>query len=696
MRRYLVAILAVIAASTLASPLRAADGHPWDNKRIYYVIQFMGQTMEKGMFIRRVGSYQKMPCLVVEEERSFFVPGNPSPIRNVRTRTTTLTGVALQRTETSLMGDGGQETITIVGGDAVFDASGAYGGPGTIPIPGPVLFEVGGEYLATINPRMGMEHTVFVIDRSTRGVINTGIRIVEQELNAEGNRPSVWLADITTPGRPPVRARYTSDGRLLRLEGSGMLYQVVGREDYEAGHIPPEPILPYVDPFDLSQPATDGMGNVIMPDSAAPTMPRQGEGDPTQPRRGPVGNVVIPMGADIPAWDNFGWLVMQADPAYEWSLALPNTEYDHIELMGQSMIVTAVRNAPYIDNSVVFPMTVPAEIQHFLGASPMIPSDHQAVVEAAYAAVADADTKREERNVLRAVSFLAGWIHQSVELEEWSGYDSSALETLARRSGDSLGHARLFSAMARTLGVPTRLCQGLLAYRGRAVFHCWAEAWINGKWIPIDTTVSRVGLPAGYILAERGDGRGSFRIDFADFLRNRNLQLRLLSAGRETPEGKEVELRLGDRRSYAAAEYDWMANLYWGFALRLPEGWKGRARMDSVELTSADGRGSVKCEALEGDFRAGREELESTVRSLRESLQRFSVIESRVVTFDDEGATPALFIDFNCEEDGVNLRCKQYVVPRRQRAFRISFWAPADRFNRYSADFDAILASFEF
>ncbi|MCD8349050.1 MAG: hypothetical protein LUC93_00375, partial [Planctomycetaceae bacterium] len=109
-----------------------------------------------------------------------------------------------------------------------------------------------------------------------------------------------------------------------------------------------------------------------------------------------------------------------------------------------------------------------------------------------------------------------------------------------------------------------------------------------------------------------------------------------------------------------------------------------------------DGVGSVKCEALEGDFRAGRAELESTVASLREGLSRFNVIESRVVTFDDEGATPALYIDFTCEEDGVVLRCKQYVVPRRQRAYRISFWAPQNRFGRYSADFDSILASFEF
>ncbi|MCD8140078.1 MAG: transglutaminase-like domain-containing protein [Planctomycetaceae bacterium] len=682
MRRNLVAILVFVIALGGAPILRAADDHPWDNKRIYYIIEFMGHMVERGFFTRSRGSFQKQPSLVVEEERSFFTLGNPNPIRSVRTRTTTTpNGLALQRVETSMMGDESQETITILGNDALFEATGAYGGGGSMPIPGPVLFEVTGEFLASLGTRQTGPIEVFVLDRATRGVVVTGVQIVGQDTPAAGGRPAVWLADITTPGRPAVRARYTEDGRLLRLEGAGMVYQVVARADYDLGRIPRQPVP--------SEPQPHAPGDSV----ATAPLP---ESFPTQPIAAQVGNIVIPVGEDIPAWDNFDWLVLQADPAYDWSMALPNTEYSRAELMGPSMMVTAFRNAPYIDGSVVFPMAVPTEIQTYLGASPTIPSDHQAVVEAAYVAVADTDTHREERNVLRAISYLAGWIFQSVALEEWSGYDSSALDTLANRSGDALGHARLFSAMARTLGVPTRLCQGLMAFRGRAQFHCWSEAWINGRWIPIDTTVSRVGLPAGYILAERGDGRGAFRINFAHFLRSPTLRLRLLTAGRETPSGRNVELRVGDRRTYAVAEYDWMANLYWGFALRLPEGWRGQSRLDSVELTSSDGVGSVRCEALEGDFRAGRPELESTVASLRDSLTRFTVIESRVVTFDDEGATPALYIDFTCEEDGVTLRCKQYVVPRRQRAYRISFWAPQNRFTRYSADFDSILASFEF
>ena len=683
MRRILIVTLFAVFGMACSGTAPAGE-HPWNNKRIYYVIENMGQLIEKGYFIRRLGSYQKQQCWVIDEEKSFYAAGNPrTPVRSVRTRTlTTLDGYAIQRLEDPLMeGDNSHESINIIGGEAVFDARGAYGRPGTVPVTEDILFEVTGEWLASRrhDRGRGRTYTANVLDRMTRGVIATEVVLLEREAPSAPATPAIWLAEITAPGRPPVQARYTLDGRLLRLEGSGMIYQVVGREAYDLGQIPsPTRVVP-----------GEGRG-----DSMAET------GDGAEGGRGVLrsrsGTVELPIGASVPAWDSFAWLLLRAEPAFDWASAVPSSEYARVEATGATTSITAMQNAPYIDSQVTFPMEVPAEIRALLASSDMIPSAHQAVVEAAYVAVLDSETNREETNVLKAVSYLAGWINQYVSVEEWNGYDSSALDTLSRRSGDSLGHARLFCAMARTLGVPTRLCQGFLATMGRAVNHCWAEAWINGRWIPVDTTVSRVGLPAGYVLAERDDGTGMFRSDFAGFMRGRGLVLRLIAAGRETPRGESAELVVGDRRSYAVSEGDWMANLYWGFALRLPRAWKGQAKMNSVELTSPDGRASVKCEALEGDFRAGRAELESTVASLRENLSRFKVIERRVVAFDDEGATPAIYVDFTCVQDGEQLRCRQYVVPRRQRAFRLSFWAPNDRFGEYASMFDRILASFEF
>lgn len=687
MFRKLAFLLIMSALCHLGAAVAVPAGeHPWNDKRIYYVMEHMGKLREKGYFVRRPGSFQKQPCIVIEEEKFFYSDyDDQNPTRSIRIRTSTApTGEALQRNEEVVIGEPGSETVTVESGEARIDASGYFGRSARIPVPPGVLFEVSGEYLAQQKPRQGATYSVSVIDRLARGVMTEHVEIIEQI----GSNPVVWLAEFTSPGRPPMQVRFTADGRLLRLESSGLVYQVVGREDYERGRIPrhgpPPPPPTQANPIN---PLNDyDYDNVDFGGSYG--------GEPST--MAAVGSPFIPIGETVPAWDNFAWIILFAGPPHEWYSMITTSDYAQMDYTGVSATITAIRNAPRVDSQATFPMQVPPDIQPYLVHSEVVPSNQPAIIDAAYQAVADVDTKREETNVLRAVSYLAGWINQTVAQTEWAGYGSSASDALANRSGDSLAHARLFAAMARTLGIPTRVCQGLLAHTGRAVHHCWAEAWINGVWIPVDTTVSRVGLPAGYVLAERAMGDGAFQFDFAQFMRQRGLTLTLASAGRDTPNGQVAELTVGDRRTYAYAEDDWLANLYWGFALRLPPEWLGSARLNSVEMSSPDRKASVKCEALAGDYGAGKAELDSNIASLRSNLGKFKLVDSRVVSFDPDGATPALFMDFTCTQDGVNLRCRQYVVPRRQRAFRISFWAEANDFNKYTASFDAILASFEF
>ncbi len=668
MRRIPTAVLILLAAIVIAAAGAFGGEHPWNDKRIYYVIEYQGRLRERGYFVRRPGSWQRAPCVITEEEKFSFAGGDPaSPSRAVRIRTVaTPAGEAIQRHEEVVIGDPGKEIVTVSGGEAIFEASGSLGRPARLPVPPGVLFEVTGEWLANLQLRRGASFQAEIIDRAARAVTSESVDILEQLSSSSGSSPAVWLAEFNSPGRPPMRARFTTDGRLTRLESEGLVYQVVGREDYEFGRIPPET-------------------------AAAPSQ-RSAQ---ASRRVAPVGGVAIPIGESVPAWDNFAWLILRAGPVGRWYNVIQPSEYSQIDYQGAETNITALRNAPRVDASAVFPMPVPPEVQPFLSAREAIPALDPAVIEAAYAAVNDAEARREP-NVLRAVSYLAGWINQNVQAQPWASVNSSAVEALASRSGDPVAHARLFAAMARSLGVPTRVCQGMLAQTGMATAHAWAEAWINGTWIPVDTTVSRVGLPAGYVLAERAGPDGFFAGDFAAFLRQPGLTLALVSAGRETPGRQLAELVVGDRRTYAFAEGDWLANLYWGFALRLPPSWAGSARLDSVELTSPDGQASVKCEALAGDYIAGKSDLDAAVAGLRSSQRRFRLVDSRVVSFDAEGATPALFIDFTSQRDGQNLRCRQYLLPRRQRAFRISFWAPADRFAEYSPDFDSILASFEY
>ncbi|MCC8180814.1 MAG: hypothetical protein LIP23_07900, partial [Planctomycetes bacterium] len=221
--------------------------HPWDNKRIYYIIEYMGRLRERGFFVRHPGSFQRRPCVITEEEKQSYAEyDSETLILTARIKSiTTPTGEALQRHEEALFGDTGYETIAIASGEADFLATGFYGRPIRIPVPNGAVFEVSGEWLAAQNPQVGKKVMIDLIDRISRGVSREEVTFEQRIAAATDTSPAVWLAVFRTENRPPLYARFTSDGRLLRLDSEGLTYQIVTRDDYIRGRIPSgnEPML---------------------------------------------------------------------------------------------------------------------------------------------------------------------------------------------------------------------------------------------------------------------------------------------------------------------------------------------------------------------------------------------------------------------------------------------------------------------
>ncbi len=88
---------------------------------------------------------------------------------------------------------------------------------------------------------------------------------------------------------------------------------------------------------------------------------------------------------------------------------------------------------------------------------------------------------------------LAGWTSRwLVDTVDDSG---SALAALQKKSGNCQSHSKLYTALARAVGIPTRFVSGLVSQDGRGfLYHSWAESWINGRWVAIDPTFDQ--LPA--------------------------------------------------------------------------------------------------------------------------------------------------------------------------------------------------------
>ncbi len=117
---------------------------------------------------------------------------------------------------------------------------------------------------------------------------------------------------------------------------------------------------------------------------------------------------------------------------------------------------------------------------------------HPRIIEAARAAIGPAsDTLEAARRLLR-------WVHGRVEQQIVVGVPS-ALETLKTGVGDCNEHATLFAALARSVGVPTRIAVGLVYRDGRFGYHAWNEVRTRGAWLSVDPTWNQMPVDVGHL-----------------------------------------------------------------------------------------------------------------------------------------------------------------------------------------------------
>jgi transglutaminase-like putative cysteine protease len=85
----------------------------------------------------------------------------------------------------------------------------------------------------------------------------------------------------------------------------------------------------------------------------------------------------------------------------------------------------------------------------------------------------------------------------------------SALEVLRTKVGDCNEHTVLFVALARSLGIPSRINVGLVYVRGAFYYHAWPEVYIDegrdrGYWLPVDPTFDQFPVDATHFRLARG------------------------------------------------------------------------------------------------------------------------------------------------------------------------------------------------
>ena len=137
-------------------------------------------------------------------------------------------------------------------------------------------------------------------------------------------------------------------------------------------------------------------------------------------------------------------------------------------------------------------------MKKWIASTPWIQSDAQEMIRKAQTIVGDAKTQWE-----KAVRIMQ-WVHKNMRKTPAVSIPS-ALDILRRLEGDCNEHSYLFTALARSAGVPAKVIAGLTYHEGKFYYHAWVAVYIGGSWIEMDPTLGQELVDATHILLASGE-----------------------------------------------------------------------------------------------------------------------------------------------------------------------------------------------
>ncbi|HEX9779642.1 MAG TPA: transglutaminase-like domain-containing protein [bacterium] len=119
----------------------------------------------------------------------------------------------------------------------------------------------------------------------------------------------------------------------------------------------------------------------------------------------------------------------------------------------------------------------------YLAPSPFVQADDPRVIALAREAVGDRTGPWEQALALYA------YVWRTLKKQYTIGIPT-ALDVMATNTGDCHEHTVLYTALARSRGIATRMMAGLVYQHGRFYYHAWPEVWM-GRWVPLDPTLGQ-------------------------------------------------------------------------------------------------------------------------------------------------------------------------------------------------------------
>jgi len=133
----------------------------------------------------------------------------------------------------------------------------------------------------------------------------------------------------------------------------------------------------------------------------------------------------------------------------------------------------------------------------FLKPSLCIQSDNPKIKEKALAIIKGSKDGGE------AAEKLASWVFTNVKKRATASLPS-AVDVLATLEGDCNEHSVLFAALARAVGIPTKIAVGVVYLDKAFYYHAWNKVYL-GNWISVDPTFGQFPADATHIKLQEGE-----------------------------------------------------------------------------------------------------------------------------------------------------------------------------------------------
>ena len=109
----------------------------------------------------------------------------------------------------------------------------------------------------------------------------------------------------------------------------------------------------------------------------------------------------------------------------------------------------------------------------------------------------------DERSAVKVVELLLRWMEVNIEKKPTVSVPN-AREVLQLKYGDCKEHAALFAAFARSLGISSKICGGIVYDRGSFFYHAWNEVFV-GRWVSVDPLMKQFPADATHVRLVEGD-----------------------------------------------------------------------------------------------------------------------------------------------------------------------------------------------